>query len=143
MTCPVINLEKYLTLAGIDARYKSSDYLFKPLVKTKSGFKLIQKVKPLSYTMARESIAGLLKEFMPDAANLSLHSFRAGGASTAANAKVFLIGVRNAMGGGYQIQLKMAMSKIALSPVYLFQNLWEFEFPLTVSVCILAPFFVI
>ena len=54
-----------------------------------------------------------------------------------------LIGVRNAMGGGDQIQLKMAMSKIALSPVYLFQNLWELEFPLTVSVCILVPSFVI
>ena len=88
VTCPVMNLEKYLTLAGIDAIYKSSDYLFKPIVKTKSGFKLIQKVKLLSYTRARESIARLLKEFMPDHANLSLHSFRAGGATTAANAQV-------------------------------------------------------
>ena len=53
-----------------------------------SGLKLIQKVKPLSYTRARESILNLLKEFVPDSANISLHSFRAGGATTAANAHV-------------------------------------------------------
>ena len=39
------------------------------------------------------------------------------------------------MGGGGQIQLKMAMSNIALSPVYLFQNPWEFEFQ-----CAFSPF---
>ena len=88
VTCPVVNLEKYMSLANIDASKASSDYLFKPLVKVRSGFKLIEKVKPLSYTRARESIVGLLKEFVPDTTNISLHSFRAGGATAAANAQV-------------------------------------------------------
>lgn len=88
VTCPVMNLEKYMLLANIDTSKATSDYLFKPLVKVKSGLKPIQKVKPLSYTRARESILNLLKEFVPDSANISLHSFRAGGATTAANAQV-------------------------------------------------------
>ena len=88
VTCPVVNLERYMLLANIDTSKASSDYLFKPLVKVRSGFKLIEKVKPLSYTRARESVVGLLKEFVPDTANISLHSFRAGGATAAANAQV-------------------------------------------------------
>ena len=88
VTCPVVNLEKYMLLANIDASKASSDYLFKPLVKVRSGFKLIEKVKPLSYTRARESIVGLLKEFVPDTTNISLHSFKAWGATAAANAQV-------------------------------------------------------
>jgi len=83
-----MTLEKYMLLANIDTSKATSDYLFKPLVKVKSGIKLIQKVKPLSYTRARESILNLLKEFVPDSTNISLHSFQAGGATTAANAQV-------------------------------------------------------
>ena len=48
VTCPVVNLEKYISLAKIDTSKAGSDYLFKPLVKVRSGFKLIEKVKPLS-----------------------------------------------------------------------------------------------
>ena len=88
VTCPVVNLEKYTLLANIDTSKASSDYLFKPLVKVRFGFKFIEKVKPLSYTRARQSIAGLLKEFLPDTTNISLHSFRAGGATAAANTQV-------------------------------------------------------
>ena len=33
VTCPVLNLEKYMLLANIDSSKASSDYLFKPLVK--------------------------------------------------------------------------------------------------------------
>ena len=50
-----------MSLASIDVCSANSDYLFKPVVKIKSGYKLIQKVKPLSYTRARESILGLLR----------------------------------------------------------------------------------
>ena len=78
VTCPVVNLEKYTLLANVDTSKASSDYLFKPLVKVRFGFKFIEKVKPLSYTRARQSIAGLLKEFLPDTTNISLHSFRRG-----------------------------------------------------------------
>ena len=89
VTCPVMNLEKYMLLANIDSSKTTADYLYKPLVKVRSGYKLIQKVKPLSYTRARESIIGLLREFVPDqSSNISLHSFRAGGATAAANAQV-------------------------------------------------------
>ena len=77
VTCPVVNLEKYMLLANINASKASSDYLFKRLVKVRSGFELIEKVKPLTYTRARESIVGLLKEFIPDTTNISLHSFTA------------------------------------------------------------------
>ena len=88
VTCPVVNLERYMLLAIIDTSKASSDYLFKPLVKVRSGFQLIEKVKPLSYTRARESVVGLLKEFVPDTAKISLRSFRAGVATAAANAQV-------------------------------------------------------
>ena len=50
VTCPVKNLERYLSLACIDRKHK--DYLFKPLVKLKPAYRLTQKVKPISYTAA-------------------------------------------------------------------------------------------
>ena len=87
VTCPVVNLEKYTLLANIDTSKASSDYLFKPLVKVRFGFKFIEKVKPLSYTRARQSIAGLLKEFLPDTTNISLHSFRRGGVTNGQQAR--------------------------------------------------------
>ena len=88
VSCPVLNLERYMALAGIDTSHKTSDYLFKPLVKVRSGYKVIEKVKPLSYTRARESLVGLLSKFVPTTDIISLHSFRAGGATSAANAQV-------------------------------------------------------
>ena len=56
VTCPVLNLEKYMLSANIDSSKASSDYLFKPLVKVRSGFKVIEKIKPLSYTRARSPL---------------------------------------------------------------------------------------
>ncbi|CAH3174143.1 unnamed protein product, partial [Porites lobata] len=52
VTCPVSNLERYMKLTGISTS-KVSDFLFKPIVKVRSGYKVIDKVKPLSYTHAR------------------------------------------------------------------------------------------
>ena len=80
VSCPVLNLERYMVLAGINTSHKTSDYLFKPLVKVRSGYKVIEKVKPLSYTRA--------SKFVPPTDIISLHSFRAGGATSAANAQV-------------------------------------------------------
>ena len=57
-------------------------------VKVRARYRVIGKVKPLSYIRARESLVKLLREFVPNAANISLHSFRSGGATTAANAQV-------------------------------------------------------
>ena len=45
-------------------------------------------MKPLSYTRARETIVGLLRKFVPTTDIISLYSFRAGGATSAANAQV-------------------------------------------------------
>lgn len=39
-----MNLEKYMLLANIDTSKATSDSLFKPVVKVKSGLKIIQKV---------------------------------------------------------------------------------------------------
>lgn len=69
--------EKYMLLANIDISKASSHYLFKRLVKVRSGFQLIQTFRPLRYTRARESMAGLLKVFVQDTANIRLHSLRA------------------------------------------------------------------
>ena len=50
--------------------------------------KVIEKMKPLSYTRARESIVGLLSKFVPITDTISLHSHRAGGVTLTANAHV-------------------------------------------------------
>ena len=84
VTCPVSNLERSMKLTGVSTS-EVSDFLFKPIAKVRSRYKVIDKVKPLSYTRARESLVGLLLEFVPNTANISLHSFRSGGATTAAN----------------------------------------------------------
>ncbi len=86
ITCPVLNLEKYMRVASISLDH-SEKFLFRPVTHTKAGYKLIDRNKPLSHTRARESIIGRLQEFMGDA-NISLHSFRSGGATKAANAQV-------------------------------------------------------
>ena len=65
---------------------KVSDFLFKSIVKVRSRYKVIDKVKPLRRT--RESLVGLLREFVPNTDNISLHSFRSGAATTVANAQV-------------------------------------------------------
>ncbi len=65
----------------------NENFLFRLVTHTKAGYKLIDRNKPLSQTRAQESIIGRLQEFMGDA-NISLHSFRSGGATKAANAQV-------------------------------------------------------
>lgn len=45
-------------------------------------------MKPLSYTRARESIVGVVRKFVPTTDIISLHSFRAGEATSVANAQV-------------------------------------------------------
>ena len=76
-----------MKLSGVSSS-KVSDFLLKPIVKARSGYKVIDKEQPLRYTRARESLVGLLSEFVPKRANISLQSFRSGGATKAANAQV-------------------------------------------------------
>ena len=89
VTCPVSNLERHIIKLTGASTSKVSDFLFKPIVKVRSRYKVIDKVKPLSYTRARESLVKLLREFVSNMANIfSLHVFRSGRATTAANAQV-------------------------------------------------------
>ena len=78
--CPMEMMLRYITLACLDL--KSSDFLFKPIFRSKGIPKLIYKNKKLSYTTARETIVTRLKSVNPDA-NFGLHSLRSGGATAA------------------------------------------------------------
>ena len=111
VTCPFSNLERYMKLAAVST-FKASDFLFRPIVKARSRCKVINKEKPLSYTRARESLVRLLREFVPNMAKISLHSFRSGGPTTAANAQVLDAG--NAMVDGVLRLPRTAAWKILL-----------------------------
>lgn len=80
--CPLNMLQKYIALGGIDLT--KEEFLFKQVCRSGSTCKLIYKNRPLSYTGAREAILKRLR-LVADVEKLGLHSFRAGGASVAAN----------------------------------------------------------
>lgn len=82
--CPFLLLQKYLRLSNHSS---STDFLFKPVFRSKNSCKLVYKSKPLSYTRARECIVARLKEVSPTS-NFGLHSLRSGGATAAANNNV-------------------------------------------------------
>lgn len=79
--CPVRNLEKYLLWANIDDN--SDEYIFRCLSACKSGYKLRDDGKPLSYTALRECFIDAFKSHV-DISKFGLHSLRAGGATAAA-----------------------------------------------------------
>ncbi|XP_068752753.1 integrase/recombinase xerD homolog [Montipora capricornis] len=81
--CPVFLLKTYLRKLDIDPH--SNEFIFRPLVKTKSSYKLTQKNKPISYTTFRDQLAKSLQNVVPDPSVYGTHSFRSGGASRAAN----------------------------------------------------------
>ncbi|KAK3103157.1 hypothetical protein FSP39_016878 [Pinctada imbricata] len=78
--CPMSMMSRYITLACLDLQ--SSDFLFKPIFRSKGISKLVYKNKKLSYTTARETIVSRLKSVNPNA-NFGLHSLRSGGATAA------------------------------------------------------------
>ena len=84
--CPVSLLKIYLRKLDIDPH--SNEFIFRPLVKTKSSYKLTQKNKPISYTTFRDQLAKSLKNVVHDPSVYGTHSFRSGGASRAANSRV-------------------------------------------------------
>jgi integrase len=87
IACPVSMLKKYLTQANIN--WTKEQFLFRPLHRSKGTCKLITKNKNLSYSRARECILARLKGLeSTKGANIGLHSFRAGGATQAANSNV-------------------------------------------------------
>lgn len=85
MTCPGAALEQYIRLASIDL--ESSERLFRAIVKTKKGEKL-RRGGTISYTRIRELILKKISSLGYDASLFGVHSFRAGGATLAANAGV-------------------------------------------------------
>ena len=84
-TCPVAMLERYLFLASLS---RSSPLpQFQGIVHTKKGERL-RAAGSISYTRMRELFLAKWRELRYDTASLSLHSLRAGGASSAANAGI-------------------------------------------------------
>ena len=85
-TCPYAMLLKYIESCSVNIH--TNHYLFKPMYGTKSGAKLIQKNKSISYTAAKESILSRLGEVSDHGIQLGLHSLRSGGATAAAHAQI-------------------------------------------------------
>ena len=81
-TCPVMMLVKYFTTGEMAA--SSKQCLFRLITMTKLKQKL-RGAGPLSYTRIRELVLAKLKSLGYDKTKFGLHSFRAGGASSAAN----------------------------------------------------------
>lgn len=84
-TCPVAMLKQYCTKAAVELT--SENFLFRGIVKTRKGERL-RNSGHISYTRVRELILQRLKKLGYDASKFGMHSFRAGGATAAANAGV-------------------------------------------------------
>ena len=81
-TCPVAMVQKYMRLAQIQT--SSKEHLFRGLCSTKKGQKL-RAGGSLSYSRMREIVKTKLRELGYNEKKFGLHSFRAGGATAAAN----------------------------------------------------------
>ena len=88
LLCPVTFLKCYLLLASIHR--EDDQFLFRNIVHSASTGerKLVDDDKCFSYSVCRDSMISVLKLHKIDHKLYSLHSFRSGGASAAANAKV-------------------------------------------------------
>lgn len=84
-TCPVAALEQYVRMAKIDTT--STQRLFGAIVKMKNGERLRQG-SSISYTRVREILLEKIRALGYDPSLYGTHSFRAGGASQAANVGV-------------------------------------------------------
>ena len=80
--CPVKHLEDYLRLVNINI--SSSQYIFRAISKSRKS-RLRRKNKPISYTTIRQNLLKVIKAVGLNWKDYGLHSFRAGGASLAAN----------------------------------------------------------
>ena len=83
--CPLELTKRYFVLAGIDKQCEK--YIFRCIDNTKTGQKLRNIDKPISYTTVRGHVLGLQANIYIyiDSQNCGLHSLRSGGASAAAN----------------------------------------------------------
>ena len=82
VSCPVAMLESYFKLGKIDG--SSQERLFRAVSRSKSGERL-RASGSLSYCRVRELVLAKFAELGYDAGRIGLHSFRAGGATAAAN----------------------------------------------------------
>ena len=84
--CPVFLLKEYLKRLDFSSDF--SELIFRPLVKTKSSYKLVQVDKHISYATFRGQLSKSLQSIVPNPSVFGTHSFRSGGASRAANSGV-------------------------------------------------------
>lgn len=84
-TCPVAMMERYARKADLDLQ--SDKLVFRGISKSRSGEKL-RSSGGISYTRMREVILQRFGQLGYDTSSLGLHSFRAGGATAAANLDV-------------------------------------------------------
>lgn len=82
LICPVARVEQYFRIAGLNQL--STQKLIRAVSKSTKGEKL-REGGSLSYTRVRELVAGKLGELGHDPSLFGTHSFRAGGATLAAN----------------------------------------------------------
>ena len=83
--CPVFLLKEYFK--KLDISPDSSEFIFRPLVTTKSSYKLVQVDKHISYA-TRGQLTKSLQSILPHPSVYGGHYFRSGGASRAANSGV-------------------------------------------------------
>ena len=79
-------MKTYLRKLDIDPH--SNEFIFRPLVKTKSSYKLTQNNKRISCTTFRDQLTRSLQNVVPDPSVYGTHPFRSLGASRAANSGV-------------------------------------------------------
>ena len=84
-TCPVAMLERYFDKAALTQ--SSTSLVFRGIVKTKTGERL-RRSGGISYSRVRELMLQKLSSLGFDPKAFGVHSFRAGGATVAANAGV-------------------------------------------------------
>ena len=84
-TCPVAMLEQHFARTGVSVN--DERFLFRPIQHTKNG-EVLKGAGKISYSCLRELFNKKLKQLGFPTESFGLHSLRAGGATTAANAKV-------------------------------------------------------
>lgn len=83
--CPVFLLKDYFKKLNFNPDF--SEFISRPLDKTKSSYKLVQVDKP-TYATFRGQLTKSLQDIVPDPSVYGTHSLRSGGASRAANSGV-------------------------------------------------------
>ena len=121
-TCPVALCKRYFDSAHILPC--SQEYIFRSLsslMPSENTYKL-RGSSPLSYTKAREIVLSAFKSIGLNKKSFGLHSFRAGGASAAANANINDRFLKDVVAGSL-IKVKMGMLKTMSNPSFQFLNL--------------------